>query len=208
MNDENRETEVILIRHGETSWNREHRFQGHQDIKLNNKGVNQAKKAGQFLASYDIDVIYSSELERAYQTAVIINKKHRVKVIKKSGLKEINFGDWEGLTYEEIEKNNSEKIKKWNNNPWSNSPPAGESLESFYQKVVNTIDGIIEKNKGDTILIVSHGGVIKTYLTYILDMPPENYWQFDTASTGISNIKFYNNKAIIDRINSRPHLNL
>ncbi|MFW6006892.1 MAG: alpha-ribazole phosphatase [Bacillota bacterium] len=200
------ETELILMRHGETEWNKNYRFQGQKDIELNKKGINQALKAARFLALYDLDIIYCSKLKRAVKTASIINKEHNISLEKKSYLNEITFGDWEGLTYNEIEEKYSDKLKKWNNDPWNNSPPEGETLKKFQTRIIQIQKDIIENNRGKTILTVSHGGVIKVFLAYILNMPPENYWQFNTTSTGISKVKFYGEKAIIEFINSQPHL--
>ncbi len=194
-------TELILVRHAETDWNKDKRFQGQEDPTLNETGCKQADKLAKYLADWDIDIIYTSDLKRAFTTAEAINRYHDIQVIRENGLREIDFGKWEGLTYQEISSEYPEIVKKWNQDPASVNPPGGENLNDFRDRVGSAFTDIINNNENQTILTVSHGGTIKAYLTYLLDMPVQRYWQFETASTGISIIKFFEGKAIISSLN-------
>ncbi len=201
------ETRLFVARHGLTNWNQQNKYQGQSDIPLNEKGNCQARNLGQYLAGETLDAVYSSDLKRAYKTAEIVSTPHNLEVNKKKELREINFGEWQGLTYSEIETNFPERLKKWYQNPVSNCPPGGETMTEFRERVENGFNEIIKENQNNKVLVVAHGGTIKAFLTVILEMPPENYWQFDISSTGLSIIDFYKkDKAIISSINIIEHL--
>ncbi len=198
---------LFLFRHGLTDWNEQKKYQGQQDIPLNNKGCKQAEKAAKCLSDRDIDLIYSSDLKRARKTAEIINNHHNLNIETKKELREINFGKWQGLTYQEIEEKYPESLKIWNRDPITNSPPAGETLKEFQNRVEKGFNNIIQGVKEGNIIVVSHGGTIKVFLTSLLEMPSENHWQFNISSTGLSIIDFYeNNKSVILTLNSVEHL--
>ena len=200
-------TKMFLVRHGLTDWNQQKKYQGQKDIPLNEKGCEQARSLGKYLKAEEIDSIYSSDLKRALQTANIINENHDLEVNKKEKIREIHFGDWQGLSYSEIEEQYPQRLKKWNKDPITNCPPGGETMAVFIKRVKSGFEEIINKNQDNNILVVSHGGTIKVYLTILLEMPPKNHWQFDISSTGLSVINFYeDNKAIISAINVKKHL--
>lgn len=199
-------TELILVRHGETEWNHSLKFQGQMDISLNERGFKQAKKAADYLSQEKIDVVYSSDLKRAYNTAELIASYHKKKVKIEKGLREINFGEWEGLSYKEIEKEYPILINKWYNDPTSVSPPGGEGLEDFQERIVNSINNILSRHNGERVIMVSHGGSIRVYLVSILSMPLKKYWSLEVYNTGLSIIKFYNDCAILSLFNSTVHL--
>ena len=199
-------TELILIRHAETEWNKESKYQGHQDIKLNEKGKIQSVKLGNYPSLKEIDIIYCSDLKRAYNTALAVNKFHNVCIRQESGLREINFGEWEGMTYSDVEKEYPDLLHNWIDDPATTDPPGGEKLHDFMDRIVATFREIIKENREQNITVVTHGGVIKLYLTYLLQMPLTNQWQFNISSTGISIINIYGEKAIIQSLNNTVHL--
>jgi alpha-ribazole phosphatase len=198
--------ELTLIRHAETEWNRKQKYQGHQDISLNSKGKKQAQKLSKYLSNKKIDMIYSSDLKRAYTTAQIINNFHKLKIRKKQGLKELSFGQWEGMTYDEIEKKAPDLLKQWIRNPIKTKPPGGEDLNSFHQRVINTFKEILKQNNDENILVFTHGGVIKVYLCFILNLDLKDYWKFEISSTGRTVINFYGDNCIIKSVNIVEHL--
>ncbi len=199
-------TKLIIVRHAETDWNKELKYQGQQDIVLNDTGKEQAVKLSNYLSDSNIDTIYSSNLKRAYSTAKKINKFHNLKIKQEKELREIDFGKWEGMTYSKIKAHYPEILKKWNQNPTLISPPAGEDLKRFKLRIVNVFAEIVEENREKNILVVTHGGAIKAYLTFILGIPLYNYWQFNISSTGISIINVYEEKYIIKSLNIIEHL--
>ena len=113
-------TRLYLIRHGETLWNIERRAQGIKNIELSQRGIAQGKLLAQRLKKQKIDIIYSSDLSRAYETASIIGKEIDKPVYTLPEIREMNFGDWEGLTMSEIKENYKDIYDSWKNTPYSN----------------------------------------------------------------------------------------
>lgn len=200
------EKELILIRHGETDWNLKQRFQGQRDIPLNSSGLEQAAKVGHYLADREIDTIYSSDLIRAYDTALkISNYQQGLEIKTRPGLREMNFGEWEGLTYQEIRKNYPEIIKKWYQDPISAKPPCGESITDFQGRVVDEFNKIIKESNEKNIIVVAHGGTIRIYLASILEMPIRFNWRFEINHCSINIIKFYGDEFILKELNRKTY---
>ncbi|MFO7819224.1 MAG: alpha-ribazole phosphatase [Halanaerobacter sp.] len=199
-------TKLILVRHGETNWNKESRFQGNKDIALNQKGERQAHKLAERLAKEEIDVIYSSDLDRAYKTAQIIAAKHNLAVQTRSNLQEIDFGVWEGLTYQEINEQYPNEFESWQKNPKVNNPEGGESLKDIEARVCKALTEILEEHEGKTILIAAHGGVNRVVISNFLDMPLDRCWRLSQDNTAVNIINFYRSQIILDIFNSTFHL--
>ena len=195
------ETHLYLVRHGETDWNKKLRFQGQTDIVLNETGIQQAIKVKDFLKDKKLDYIFSSDLSRAVQTADIIADNHNLKLIKYQGLREMNFGEWEGMTYTEIKENYPELVNKWFEDPSSVNPPGGESLQDFQDRVSDDFNEIINKHRDKKLLVVAHGGVIRTWLARVLKMPLEHYWSLEVDNTGISLLKYYGDSPVLNYLN-------
>jgi len=200
------ETDLFLIRHGETEWNRKLRYQGQTDIDLNETGFNQARLLSESLENQKITRIYTSDLKRAANTASIIAKPHDLKLNKEKKLREISFGEWEGMNYEEITKEYPKLFKKWRNDPVSVSPPEGETFSEFQERVIYIINRIKDLHTGERVAIVSHGGTIRVYLAHILSMPLIENKKLSIHNTSLSHIKIYDNRAVIKTLNSMCHL--
>ncbi|MEA3485134.1 MAG: alpha-ribazole phosphatase [Candidatus Aerophobetes bacterium] len=147
---------LILVRHGQTDWNRETRIQGQSNIPLNEEGKRQAERIARQLSDKKIDTIYTSKLKRAYQTAHIIARPHSLRVIKDPRLNEIIQGDWEGLTLNEARKRYPVRFKKWLTIPLQTKPPGGESLENVKKRVDEALDEIRKRHSSQTVAIVAH----------------------------------------------------
>jgi len=151
---------ILLIRHGETDWNREKRLQGYLDIGLNSIGIEQAKLLAKVLATESIDVAYASDLSRAYDTAQMIANHHQLEVQQDALLRERCYGEIQGKTYAEIEQTHPENYHAWVTRNANFQPKDGESLQQFYDRVITGIKQIAKRHLGQTILIVAHGGVL------------------------------------------------
>ena len=163
---------LFLIRHGQTSWNEEGRYQGNKDTNLTRLGIKQAKLVAKYLSRVDFSNIYSSPLKRALRTANIINKDRSLRIIIRENLREIYFGKWEGMKIDEINQKYNEDYKNWLNDPFNNSPTRGESFKELTIRTVKEIENIInENNDNSNIAVVSHGGAILSLLIYWLKMP-------------------------------------
>jgi probable phosphoglycerate mutase len=151
---------ILLIRHGETDWNREKRLQGYLDIGLNSIGVEQANLLAKVLATESIDVAYASDLSRAYDTALTIANHHEIEVQQDALLRERCYGEIQGKTYAEIEQSHPENYQAWVTRNANFQPKDGESLQQFYDRVITGVKQIAKRHMGQTILIVAHGGVL------------------------------------------------
>jgi 2,3-bisphosphoglycerate-dependent phosphoglycerate mutase len=153
-------TRITAIRHGETAWNVDTRIQGQLDIGLNAKGRWQAERAGAALADEDIDVVYSSDLWRAYDTALSVAKPHGLMVQTDEALRERGFGEFQGKTFAEIETALPEQSLLWRKRLPDFAPPGGESLLQLRERVTQCVCTLAQANAGKHIVIVSHGGVM------------------------------------------------
>lgn len=200
------ETKMLLIRHGETEWNRVLRYQGQKNVELNDRGKNQAVKIAKRLAEKEIDVLYSSDLDRAAETADIIAEVQQKPVERDQRLREMDFGQWEGLNYDRIKNNHPERFKKWYNDPTSVNPPEGEYLSQFQQRIISSFTEIKESHEGEKIAIITHGGVIRVWLAHLLQMPLGKYWRLEVDNTSLSIVKFYDRYPVLKLLNSTSHL--
>lgn len=149
-------THLILIRHGETDWNTEGRFQGHSDTPLNREGVLQAHRLAKRLRHETVDLIYSSPLRRALKTAQIVAGRLKIPVHTDWRLRELNLGRWEGLLAEEIDAAYPDIFQRWYTAPWTVTPPGGESLDQLTERVHAAVDEIASRHRGQHIGLVAH----------------------------------------------------
>ncbi|TDO92184.1 alpha-ribazole phosphatase/probable phosphoglycerate mutase [Halanaerobium saccharolyticum] len=194
-------TRLYLLRHGETDWNQKSIFQGQTDVDLNKKGRDQARKTAELFQEIEIDQIYSSDLKRAKNTARLIVHDKNLEIRENKQLREVSFGDWEGLSFAEIKKQYPDQVVSWQQDPIHNSPPAGEKLLNFKLRIEDFFKKIISRHQGDKILVVTHGGVIKVYLTAILSIKPKNFWQFQIDNCSLTELKFYDQEIILSKLN-------
>jgi len=124
-----------LVRHGETLWNRQLKYQGQSDVPLSDEGRAQAKILSERLKNEKIDVIYASDLGRTIETAEIIAKHHGLEVITTPMMRELNFGLWEGMTYDEIMAKWPQEYKTWRGDPYNKRPPGGETISELCDRV-------------------------------------------------------------------------
>lgn len=153
-------TSVIAIRHGETAWNFAARLQGHLDVALNETGRQQAGRLAQALAGAPIDAVYSSDLARARCTARPLAVGAGLRIRTDKGLRERSFGSFEGLTYAEISERFPDQARRWHARDMSFGPEGGETLQAFEQRAVETVAAIAARHRGQTIAVVTHGGVL------------------------------------------------
>jgi probable phosphoglycerate mutase len=150
-------TTLILVRHGETDWNRAGRFQGHADPPLNDRGREQARALAEALEPEPLEAIYSSDLRRAHETAQIVAERKGLSVIVDPQLRERDVGPWAGLTLSEIEERFPDEVRLWREGTIS----AGESRESLGRRVVEAARRIAVAHPDGHILVVTHGGAAR-----------------------------------------------
>lgn len=199
---------IYMIRHGETVWNVASKLQGHANVTLSDNGRRQAELLGSRLSGLKFDQFYASDLARAYETARIIAQYHNNQDIKTlPELREINFGRWEGFSINEIQGIYPEEIKQWWKTPLQTRVPGGESLGDLVKRVVTVVKNIIESRSGGNILLVTHGGVIRSVVGTVLGMDLNEHWRLRQDNACLNIIDFPEwNKGILMLFNDHSHL--
>jgi len=194
-------TRLLLVRHGLTDWNSAQRFQGQCDIPLNEEGLRQAAALGERLAGEPLQAIFASDLQRAQATAQAITAYHTCPLVVEARLREISFGDWEGLTYTEIGICDPARLAAWEANILENAPAGGETLNQLAGRVQAVLDELLLAHEGETLLLVAHGGPLQVLLCLALGLPPEKYWQFHLSPGSLSEIAIYPQGGIVNLLN-------
>ena len=167
---------LYITRHGQTYWNVEKRLQGQGNSELTENGILGAEKLSERFEDIDIDCIISSPLQRTMHTSEIIRGKKDIPIYTDDGLMEIDIGEFSSKTLEEMKEISPQLVEKILNDPYTNSYPNGENLVEFYDRCVDALKRIAKKYDGKTVLVVSHGGVLKCIEHYIRnEMVPSNW---------------------------------
>ncbi|MBD2437905.1 histidine phosphatase family protein [Nostoc sp. FACHB-110] len=204
---------LLLVRHGETEWNRQTRFQGQIDVPLNDNGRNQAQKAGEFLKDVAIDFAVSSSMQRPKETAEIILRQHPdIQLDLQDGLREISHGLWEGKLEAEIEQEFPGELHRWRTIPAQVQMPEGENLQQVWDRSVVAWQSIVQTaldNQLKTGLVVAHDATNKTLLCHILGLPADNFWNFRQGNGAVSVIDYPNGLdgfPVLQAMNITAHL--
>ncbi|GAA3128166.1 bifunctional RNase H/acid phosphatase [Planomonospora alba] len=201
-------TTLVLLRHGQTPLSVERRFSGLGDPELTAEGLAQAAAAAERLAGepYGIEVIVSSPLKRARATAEAVAARTGLDVVVEDGLREVDFGHWEGCTFTEIQRRWPDELAAWLADP-SVAPPGGESFEAAARRVEAARDRIVGRHEGRTVLAVSHVTPIKTLLRLALTAPPAALYRMHLDLACISLIEYYaDGPAVVKAFNDTAHL--
>lgn len=197
--------EIYVTRHGQTTWNINKRLQGCCNSDLTELGIKQAEALRDRLEDIDIQVIYTSPLKRAVDTANILKGNRNIEVICKDGLKELNFGEYEGSIEEELLKEGRGKeISRIFSGDMEARAPKGESLRELYDRIEETLEDILSKEKRERILIVSHGMALKAIMYYFNNK--ENKFDEIMGQATLTKIIKDNNKYIIELLNDGEHI--
>jgi broad specificity phosphatase PhoE len=197
---------LLLVRHGETEWNRQGQFQGQIDVPLNDNGRTQAQKAAEFLKSVQIDAAYTSFMARPKETAEIILQHHLgLELHTVTDLQEISHGEWEGLYEADIETNYPGMLHQWQTAPETVQMPEGENLQQVWHRSILAWKQIVAAHSGgdevQTVLVVAHDAVNKALLCHLVGLGPESFWRFKQGNGAVSVIDYPNG------IDSPPVLN-
>lgn len=205
---------LLLVRHGETDWNKESRFQGIRDIPLNDNGRLQGQKAATFLQDIPIDFAVSSSMLRPKETAEIILAEHPgVQLQTTPELIEICHGLWEGMLETEIQTDYGELLQQWKDKPETVQMPEGENLQQVWDRGVAAWDKIAadysNTNTPQTGLVVAHDAINKVIICYLLGLKPDNFWNIKQGNCAVSVIDYPNGasgKPVLQAINITTHL--
>ena len=197
---------LVLVRHAQTDWNREGRYQGWRDTPLSETGRVQAEAAGRLLASQPLAAVWSSPLQRARETAAAIAAPQRLGVREDGAFKEMRFGDWEGLTRDEVSARFPAEYRAWGETPHLVTLPGGETLAEVRQRVLHGLEDLREAHDGQTVCLVAHGISIRMLILEALGLGTDRLWSLQVSSTGISELEFRDDWAAVHRMNSLIHL--
>ncbi|SHH28636.1 histidine phosphatase family protein [Tepidibacter thalassicus] len=196
----------IFVRHGTTVDNENMRLAGFIDSKLSDIGKEQVKKTSIRLRDEKIDCIYSSPLSRAVETAREIANLKNLEIKICDNFREMNFGDFDGLTFKEIQDSYEDEFNKLKKYRFKYRFPNGENMIEFHSRVSNEIDNIIKKHDKQTILIVAHSGVIRSSLSHLLSKDHIYHWNFKVDNCSITIVEVIDSFAIIHSLNNIEHL--
>lgn len=167
-------TNIVLIRHGQTAWNVERRWQGHAAVPLDTKGRHQAEQLGQYLATTrppNLRRMYSSDLIRARQTAAILNQYLHLPLRYDRRLREIDAGEWQGMTREEIRAWDPERLAEVMQDRYARRNPGGESYQDLANRGCAALQDYARCHPGECVLVVTHGGLIRETLRCLVQAP-------------------------------------
>ncbi len=199
-----------LARHGETDWNRARRIQGQADIPLNQSGRAQAGLLGQCLGDASFSAIYASDLSRAMETPRLAAGEGASELVPVRELREIAYGEWEGLTFAEAEARDPEGFaERMLRQNVRYAPPGGENVEQFVERVRQFHDQVRARHgSGERVLVVGHSGSLLALLVCLLDMPNEYLLRFRLNPSGLSIVRTFDEGAVLELWNDTSHLAL
>jgi broad specificity phosphatase PhoE len=200
-------TKILLVRHGQTAWNREERFRGQVDLPLDEVGLEQAKAAGQRIASdWQPSVIYASSLQRTLQTAAAIAHACELRTIIHDGLLDIDYGVFAGLTPAEAVSQYPDLAHAWRQAPHTVEFPDGESLSEVRTRAQAAVMEIVAKHPKETLVLVTHVVVCRLLLCAMLGLESSHFWQFQPATASISVLEVSDQGSTLLSVNDTCHL--
>jgi len=200
-------TRVVLIRHGQTRWNRVERIRGQVDIPLDDVGMAQAEATGRRVAEeWKPAAVYSSPLRRAVQTAQPLARLLGQKVQLEEGFNDLNFGEWQGLSPQEVKERWPGLAETWLTAPHLVAFPEGESLDLVRKRSGAALHKLIDRHEGRTIALVGHNALNRVMLCYILGIHDANYWRVEQCTCAVNVFRWRDGIFYIESLNDTCHL--
>lgn len=197
---------LLLVRHAETDWNRERRYQGWTDTPLSEAGRVQAEAAARRLAGSRLAAVWSSPLRRARDTAAAIAVPHGLEIHTDDAFKEMRFGPWEGLTVDEVRARFPEPSRAWAETPQLASWSGAETLAQVRARVLAGLDELRGTYPGQAVCLVAHGISSRILILEALGLGLDRLWSLQLSSTGISELEFSDDWTAVHRMNTLVHL--
>lgn len=197
---------LLLIRHGQTDWNLLGKYQGQTDIALSGEGIRQVDLLAQNFPVDTLDIIYTSDLQRALMTAERLAEKFSAPLYADKALRELNFGAWEGLTYQEIAERWPQEVKNLFGAPEKLQIPEGETFLMLQRRAMNKIHEIRAENEGKNVAVVAHGAISKAILTALLHIPLHYVWMLRQDNTAVNILRFDDEFVSVELLNGISHL--
>jgi broad specificity phosphatase PhoE len=193
---------IFLVRHGETTWNRQKRVMGRREIPLNRVGIAQAKRIALLIREIGVEAVYTSPLTRAMETARILASSESLPVRIDVGLTELAFGRWEGRLFKDIRKDNA--YQRFVARPLESAVPGGETIVDVQNRGMKAIHKALEEFPRARLLFVSHGDVIRAVLCRFLGLPLEEYRRLRVDTGSLSGVETDGDWAEVKFLNYLP----
>jgi broad specificity phosphatase PhoE len=197
---------LFVIRHGETDWSRKRRFAGSRDIALSPHGRWQCDAVAAALASHFIAAVYASPLDCARTSAEAIARPHRFEVRIEPAFREMAFGEWEGLTRDEVAARFPGPARAWGTSPHLVTPTGGEALTDVAARTVKAVEELRAIHAGEVVVLVTHAIVARLVVLDALGLGPERLWSVDASPAGITEIEYQGGWSVVHRMNTLSHL--
>lgn len=197
---------MILVRHGQTDWNRDQVFRGRADVPLNETGRAEARKIGEALKGIPLDAAYSSPLSRAVETARAILIHHNLELRTDPGLVDIDYGKWQGVPLSEVTRTYPDRYRAWSEAPESVQMPGGESLEDVRQRAMDALQRICRAHPGDTVLLVAHRVVNKVLLCGVMGLDHRHFWAIKQDNCALNVFDYEDGGYALHLLNDTCHL--
>ena len=183
------ETLIVLVRHAETDWNTDLRFQGHADTPLNELGRTRIGPVIEALRPWNPEIIFTSDLSRACEMAEGVGAAFGIEVIAREDLRECSYGEWEGKKLEEVRRDYGDDLDRWHRNESGFPRGGGESLLQMQERVLAAIESIAREHTGRTIVILSHSGPVRGVICRTFDLPIDQRYRFEVNNASLSAIR-------------------
>ena len=197
---------LILVRHGQTEWNAGGRYQGQSNVALSEMGRKQAAYLAEGFPADRLDAIYTSDLDRARETAECIAAKFGMPVRPEKAFRELSFGDWEGLTYQEISTRWPEEAKKLFTAPDELIIPHGETFQELQERALKKIEALYKEHIDQTVGIFAHGAINKTILAGLMHIPLHYLWSLRQDNTAVNILRLDDGYVTVELLNGTSHL--
>jgi phosphoserine phosphatase len=200
-------TKIILVRHGHVAWHDPVRFRGRADVKLTERGMRQARAAAVAIATTRrLDAVYTSPLTRCRDTAAAIAAAFRLEPQPHQGLLDIDYGGWQGLSYDEARARWPQESETWFCRPHLAAIPGGETLAAVLARTSAALCDILRRHPSATVAVISHESVSRVLLLFALGLPLSRYWQIEQDPCAINELDFADGEFLIRGINATEHL--
>jgi len=199
--------DVLLVRHGQTRWNREQVFRGSIDVELDETGRRQAELLGRALSGRAVTAVYSSPLRRAADTAEAIARPHGLAVATVPAMTDMSFGQWEGKADGEVRDRWPDLYRMWRAEPWRVSMPGGDDLEAVAARSLGALREIVSRHEArDTVVVASHRVVLKVLILGLLGIGTRGFWNIRLSPCGLSTFEHDGTAFVLTGCNEICHL--
>jgi len=199
-------TRIILVRHGQTPWNKDKIFRGSRDIPLNDTGREEARLAGEWLKGETIHAAYCSPLSRARDTGEAISRHHGLQVADLPGLTDLQYGDWEGLPLTEVKVKYADLYRRWETAPHTVRFPNGETLDEVKARALAAVAAVVQRHPEQTVLLAAHRAINKVLIAAFIGLDNSHFWRLGQDTTAINCFNAVNGTWHIMLLNDTCHL--